>query len=338
MIHSPWQYKLAKLKSLIIAGTTTLFVFLLNLFFFQINILINLLIMTLLSIFTYITSYLFLSTRNKKRTEVLSMPFKNEWQNILQKHVNFYTELNSSQKKLFEKKIKMFLAEKKIIGINTRVDDKCKVLVASSAIIPVFLLPDWEYTNFNEILIYPSNFDNSFNFANNDSDTVGIIDNKTSTLLISKPALYYGFQTNNEKQSISIHEFVHKVDNEDTNIDGIPALIIDKHIVKNWLEVIKEESEKIKNGYSDISKNALINNAEFFYITSQYYFNYPQKMAKLHPSLYKILKTIFKQNFFTILKMSLKEIFSLKTKLKKSSLCPCGSKRRYKDCCYKNIF
>ena len=50
----------------------------------------------------------------------------------------FYNTLSDEQKIKFEQEVQVFLAEKRITGIQTDIDDKVRVLVAASAIIPIF--------------------------------------------------------------------------------------------------------------------------------------------------------------------------------------------------------
>jgi len=95
------------------------------------------------------------------------------------------------------------------------------------------------------------------------------------------------------KNNVGIHEFVHLVDKEDGEIDGIPKVLIDRNFVGPWLLEIKKEMKKIEKGNSDINPYALSNNAEFLAVVSEYFFDNPEKFQKRHPALYRSLSTIF---------------------------------------------
>ena len=58
--------------------------------------------------------------------------------------------------------MQIFLSEVRVTGIKTDVDDKIRVLVAASAIIPIFGFKEWEYDNLGEVLIYPSRFSKNY--------------------------------------------------------------------------------------------------------------------------------------------------------------------------------
>src|SRR6202008_1427952 len=84
--------------------------------------------------------------------------FKVEWRMILMEKVAFYNSLTDDEKKSFEAKILEFLSDVRITGIDTKIDDTDRILVAASAIIPIFGFDNWRYNNINEVLIYPSAF------------------------------------------------------------------------------------------------------------------------------------------------------------------------------------
>ena len=61
-------------------------------------------------------------------------------------------------------------------------------------------------------------------------------------MIVSKPALYTGFANNKDGKNVGIHEFVHKLDGADGAIDGVPALMMDKDTIPQWLSVIDKET------------------------------------------------------------------------------------------------
>ena len=65
-------------------------------------------------------------------------PFPSDWKIILTKKVSFYNSLSDEQKNSFEFKVQEFLLNCRITGIKTTVDLVDKLLIASSAIIPIF--------------------------------------------------------------------------------------------------------------------------------------------------------------------------------------------------------
>ena len=284
-------------------------------------------------VLSYYFCFQFFTRKYRRRKKILNKPFPVEWEKILQTSVYYYTELPYNEKTRFKKQIQIFLNEKIITGIETEIDEKIKVLTAASAVIPVFNIPEWEYDKLNEILIYPRNFNENYGFSDKDEPILGMVISNTSTIILSKPALTQSFKKNNDSFNVGIHEFIHKVDGEDGIIDGIPALIMDNNTIEKYVAIADTESEKIKTGSSDINSYALTNRAEFFAVTSEYFFENPQKMNKEHPELYAVLKKIFRQDMVAIFRSAISSMFGKRKKIGRNSPCPCGSGKKYKKCC-----
>ena len=143
-------------------------------------------------------------------------------------HVGFYRSLNDEEKIRFEKKIKEFLGYVRINGVNTRVEDIDRLLVAASAVIPIFGFPEWKYYNLREVLLYPDSFDKEeFLSRVITRNTLGMVGNGAMqrVMILSKPALHDGFANEMGKENTGIHEFVHLLDKEDGDVDGLPRSI-----------------------------------------------------------------------------------------------------------------
>ncbi len=242
-----------------------------------------------------------LSSSNKKKLveEKLNQKFPEAWHEMLQKKVVFYAQLDEPGKRLFEKRVQRFLATKSIEGIDTDIDDTIRLMVASSAVIPTFAFPDYNYPNVRAVLIYPNSFDDKFQtqrFDGHRENISGMVGNRfmTGTIILSKPDLVMAFDGLPHKSNVGIHEFVHLLDKEDGAVDGIPELLLKHRYVGPWLHEIKNEIAKIEKGTSDISPYALTNNAEFLAVVSEYFFENPEKFKRRHPELYQFLSAIFK--------------------------------------------
>lgn len=290
-------------------------------------------------ILTIILSALFLillyifSGKKIKSLFVLKKNFPQPWKDILNKYVVFYKSLHLNDQLLFEKQVQVFLAQVHITGIGAQVDDATRLLVASSAVIPTVKFPQWHYSTVLEVLIYPGNFDENYNFKDSSERSImGMVAGNTSTVILSKPALFDGFRSDSDGVNTGIHEFVHKIDQEDGLIDGFPSLFFNKKDKELWRNIIDEESDRIREGRSDINPYALTNDAEFFAVVSEYFFEQPDEMAQKHGDLYLIMKKIFKQDLVSQLKKTLRSVVP-SGKLGRNAPCYCGSGKKYKKCC-----
>ena len=260
-------------------------------------------IMILLIILIIIGIMIFLISRGKgkKKSVIATEPFPESWRSILNEHVKFYSDLDDEQKAGFEKRVQLFLATKSIYPIDTEIDDSIKIMVAASAIIPMFAFPGFNYPNLQEIIIYPNHFDEKFQTQGsegNEGNIIGMVGNRfmNGTMIISKPDLINAYDGVNHKNNVGIHEFVHLIDGIDGGTDGIPEILLQHAYIAPWLQIIKEEMMLIEQGRSDISPYALTNNAEFLAVVSEYFFDNPEKFKRRHPDLYNYLVTIFIQH------------------------------------------
>jgi len=179
--------------------------------------------------------------------------------------------------------------------VSTDVDDRVRVLVAASAVIPVFAFPEWEWTNVGEVLIYPMDFDDDFNFSRQDDDMMGMVTSARSAVIIAKPALYEAFR-GRTRTHVGIHEFVHKLDDAHGGYDGGPAVLADRETLAAWKEISRREIDALERKESDIDDYALSDESEFFPVLSEYFFQDPGAFARLHAELYKVMTRIFRQD------------------------------------------
>lgn len=99
--------------------------------------------------------YRYTTADSRRRATALTEDFPTVWRKVLAERVAFYLSLTEHEKARFEKQTQIFLANTRITGVHTQVDDTIRLLVAASALITVFGFPDWEYRNLSEVLIVP---------------------------------------------------------------------------------------------------------------------------------------------------------------------------------------
>jgi Mlc titration factor MtfA (ptsG expression regulator) len=233
----------------------------------------------------------------KKKRPQTAQPFAASYREVLNGHVIFYKELNGADKIEFEKRMQIFLSNIKITGVNTMVEDIDKVLIAAGAIIPIFAFPDWEYMNLYTILLYPGAFDEFFNQEGADRNKLGLIGTGPyqNMMVLSKQGLRDGFKNTGDRNNTAIHEFVHLIDKTDGAIDGVPEFLMSKQYILRWLNLMQKEMQQIITNRSDINPYGATNQAEFFAVVSEYFFERPDLLERNHPELYNLLSIIFRQ-------------------------------------------
>jgi MtfA peptidase len=238
-----------------------------------------------------------ISHLHKNRRKVPSSPIEEEHRRMLEENVVFYAQLDDEQKAEFEKRVHYFLSTVTITGVNTEVEELDKLLVASSAIIPIFGFKDWEYININEVLLYPDSFDEAFAQQGSGRTTLGMVGTGPyqNSMILSQHELRQGFLNKTAKTNTAIHEFVHLVDKTDGAVDGLPEALMAKQYVIPWLNLLQQKISEILKNKTDINPYGATNKAEFFAVVSEYFFERPDLLQQKHPELYELLSKIFKQ-------------------------------------------
>jgi MtfA peptidase len=294
--------------------------------------------MALLIIFSIATlALIFVFTRKKKVLSAEPVVFAQLWRTILMQKVVFYQQLDASGKERFEEDIVRFLSQVRITGVDIEIDITDRLLVASSAVIPVFGFPEWDYTFLDEVLLYPGLFDREYEVDSKSGEYIsGMVGSGSmeGKMILSKPSLHLGFDNAGDKKNVGIHEFVHLLDKEDGSIDGVPMAMNNKAYAIPWLNLTRKKIAGIIEGHNDgedINPYGATNEQEFLAVTSEYFFERPHLLQKNHPELYTLLSKAFNQDMTKTLNPSP----SSKVKLGRNSVCLCGSGKKYKDCCLK---
>ncbi|WP_439882289.1 zinc-dependent peptidase [Pontibacter sp. MBLB2868] len=282
--------------------------------------------------------YRWATRKGRRRRAVLKEEFPAEWRKLLIDRVGFYHTLKSEEeKRRFEKMLQLFLSEKRITGIDVEIDDLTRILVASSAIIPIFGFRDWEYPNLGEVLVFPGSIKK---YKNKDNEAVSEILGRVNPfqndhyVTLSKPALERGFNDMADRKNVGIHEFAHMLDQADGEIDGTPAAYLPQELVQPWQELMYRKIQKIRKGESDINSYGATSEAEFFAVVTEYFFERPEQLSEKHPELYKLLTKVFEQNPKRRFRIDFKALLNPYGKrVGRNEPCPCGSGEKYKKCC-----
>jgi len=243
--------------------------------------------------------------REKKLLKkIAAMDFPKSYRNFL-KGLSHYNKLPSADREKIETSILGFIYTKNFIGAKgLEVNDEMKVLIALHAcLLLLHIETDNCYDNLKTIIIYshPAMIDKVQNnggifskeqfliSGQSANDTVVIIWNE------AKHEIYHP-----RHENVIIHEFAHEIDFMDGEIDGVPPM--ERSRYHEWTSVLYKEFEKLntvarKNRdwgkYKLIGEYAATNEAEFFAVITERFYESPQSLKKHFPDLYKELKQFY---------------------------------------------
>ncbi|NQZ09398.1 MAG: zinc-dependent peptidase [Algicola sp.] len=244
----------------------------------------------------------------------------------LNEQVDFYRSLNDEDKQLFVQRVGLFVNTTEICGRGIEVTDNDRVLVAASAIIPVWSFADWHYFNLQTVILLPGAFNEDYEHGKQDSLITGMVGTgfMKGKMLLSQPALHYGFANEKDKKNVGIHEFAHLIDMADGDCDGFPERMSKYAYFQPWIKFVEKKISDIHQKNSNINPYGGTNEQEFFAVTTEYFFERPQLLKKKHPQLYDELMAFYQQDMASI---------NNDVKPRKQQPCPCGSGKKYKRCC-----
>lgn len=269
-----------------------------------------------------------------EENDLFASNFEDEQREFLQDNVQFYRSLSDVEKTHFEERLLQFLNTTRVTGIQTEVTVRDCILIGASAIIPILSFPKWEYHNLEEVLLYPAHFDFEHNIGQRVTDSAilgmvgyGYMEGK---MILSRKALHLGFENEEDKRNIAIHEFVHLIDKSDGKIDGILKHLTEPEHLIPWINIIDKKIEEIIENESDIAKYGSTNRAEFMAVISEYFFERPHLLEKKHPEVYAFLEMIFDHE------LTDRTLVEKAKPVRHFDPCPCGSGKKFRDCCEKS--
>ena len=232
----------------------------------------------------------------KIRRENETIPLPENYRELLNDYVKFYQQLDEAGKIRFEERVEHFLSAVQITGVNAIAEDLDRLLIAAGAIIPVYGIPDWQYINLHEVLLYPGAFNMDFEQGGSDRPVAGMVGTGAMqhVMIITKWQLRQGFINNHDTRNTAIHEFVHLIDKMDGTMDGVPEIILERKYTERWKNMMDSTIWQMKSYGSDIDMYGATNPVEFFAVISEYFFEQPGLLKANHPELYEMLERIYK--------------------------------------------
>lgn len=228
-----------------------------------------------------------------KRVEIIALP--ENYKQLLNDYVKFYWQLDEENKSKFEDRLQRFLSGVRITGANAEVEDLDRVLIAAGAIIPVFYIPDWEYINLHEVLVYPGNFNRDFDQHGAERSISGMVGTGAlqNSMILSKWELRQGFINRRENRNTALHEFIHLIDKMDGTMDGVPELLLPRRYIAQWQQLMEFTMQEIRRGQSDIDAYAATGASECFAVVAEYFFEQPELFRQIHPQLNEMMERVF---------------------------------------------
>lgn len=247
--------------------------------------------------------------RRLQREKVLETPFPEEWRAIIARNVGYARFLDDEEKKYLEDLVQVFIDEKIFVGCGgLEIDDEIRVTIAADACVLLLGLCHDVYRGVQSILVYPSTV-----VSPERESVLGtsgrIVGEGTAIhgqahlrgpLILVWDAVRHGSRHATNGHNVVYHEFAHKLDMLDDEIDGTPPLRGSEQYDR-WSqvcgEVYFELQRRVKAGRKTfLDPYGATNEAEFFAVATEFFFEKPRQLSREHPDLYAVLSDYYRQD------------------------------------------
>jgi Mlc titration factor MtfA (ptsG expression regulator) len=242
--------------------------------------------------------------RRRRRAKLLAEPFPPDWIPWL-KELPFYAGLDAEERSRLHDILRVIVAEKNWEGCGgLDITDEIRVVVAAQAALLVLSIEHDHYRRVRSILVYPSAY------STGRASGGGSILAESSVhageawyrgpVILSWDAALHGAIDPRDGRNLVFHEFAHKLDMMDGFINGTPPLHR-REDYRVWSRIMTEEyralTEAARKGRKTVlARYGATNEAEFFAVATEAFFEKPAQMARRHADLYDLLRTYYRQD------------------------------------------
>ncbi len=230
---------------------------------------------------------------------------------FIERNVGYYARLPAETQARLRDLVQVFVAEKQWEGCGGLVlSDEMKVTIAAQACLLVLELPHRLYQNVESIYVYPST-------VVRPADEGGVFVRRRELVVSGPIALYgeahvrgpvvlawdrvlHGGRRAHDGYNLVYHEFAHKLDMLDGHPDGTPPLASRQERAR-WHAVCERafldlRARSERGEASVIDRYGATNEAEFFAVVTEHYFEEPRELRAALPELYEVLSAFYRQD------------------------------------------
>ena len=245
--------------------------------------------------------------REARREQLRRKPFPPVWRGILERNVPLYNHLAPPLKEQLHGLIHIFLAEKNIEGAaGLEVSDEIRVTIAGQACILLLNRETDYYPRLYSIVVYPHSYEVDKPLFFSGRQHIEATESRlgeswpTGAVVLAWDHVRQGAADVHDGHNLVFHEFAHQLDQENASADGIPNLDRISHYI-TWARVVgreyKDLQQHVKSGMASLlDQYGATNEAEFFAVATECFFERPAQMKAQYPELYAELKEFYRQD------------------------------------------
>jgi Mlc titration factor MtfA (ptsG expression regulator) len=241
--------------------------------------------------------------RRRRRQRILARPFPPAWTGILERNLYHYKFLTGDEQARLRGDVAIFVAEKNWEGCGgLELTEEIKVTIAGLACLLLLHLEHDHYAGVLSILVYPRGYlvprRNELDMQA-DEPHLGEAWYR-GPVILSWSQIRRDCRRPGWGHNLVWHEFAHQLDMLDRETNGTPPLQNRQQRIA-WRDVMTEEFQQLRRASKRREETFLDpygaeNEAEFFAVATETFFDQPHELLELHPRLYGVLKDYFRQD------------------------------------------
>ena len=244
-----------------------------------------------------------LQLQRSRRNNLFLKPLPPDWIQILEKNVSIYSLLPQNLREELHGRINIFLDEKEFIGCaGLQISNEIRVTIAGNACILLLKRDKRCFPRFTTILIYPDTYVS----REVKSDGLVVVHEESvrageswyrGPVVLSWADVMRGSLNNSDGHNVVLHEFAHKLDEENEIMNGLPVLRDSSHYAE-WAEVLSKEFDSLlirvdRGTNSVIDAYGAVSPSEFFAVATESFFEKPVLMKNKLPDLYQQFRRFY---------------------------------------------
>ena len=248
--------------------------------------------------------------RDHQRAEIRKRPFPPQWEAFVRANLAHYRVLGEAERSELKAMIQVFLEEKQWEGCGgLQLTDEIRVTIAAQACLLQLGPPHDYYHNVDSILVYPSTVvvpERSPGVFERVDAPVGapvpILGQAFARgpVILVWDAVLHGARHPEQGHNVVYHEFAHQLDMLDGAADGTPPLAGPDQL-SQWVAVCTREFQRLR-GLAEQGQRTFLdaygaqNEAEFFAVATEEFFDRPLALQQHAPDLYRVLSDYYRQD------------------------------------------
>lgn len=211
---------------------------------------------------------------------------------VLSRCLPYYAQLDRTARREFDQRVTDFINDKEFHGRGIEVTREMKLMLAGSAVQVTFGLEPLLLMHFSRIVVYPDQYRN----RPQSHLHLGEVNPGMRVIAISWKHFLQGYAEPTDARNVGLHEMAHALWFEN-RIPNAETGFLSNKLLLEWRQLAEDESARIRSGEDRFFREyAATDQAEFFAVAVEYFFEKPVVYRAALPELYECMVQLLGQD------------------------------------------